>query len=346
MKTKVILIIILITILVLVLLSSRNCEKWSQTLSAPDSPTGACYSTMEQCNTGCTGWRFINGTCASGSSCKPDEPCYGTQEGCMGNNVVGYRCSENCTQGAVCGPGDDWNNCFGSRENCLASCTGYVCSTSASGCTASAKCTSTSIGTTCWTKCPDTCVGYRYLNNQCIAGAKCTAGEVGCYPTEALCKSSPSSVSYKSIGSRCFISGYNCEKPIQVGSPVKYTLPFVAPSSSTGGIYSQTDKDVVTVYGTVVKITNDTASIMPDVITTTGPTMGTKLAENGMPGNTYYWGRNTWFTKNRMTPEDTKRWYGTYGNSTFTLPTDPQLAPLANAPLSALTLANIPDVLL
>jgi len=297
---------------------------------------------MEQCNTGCTGWRFNNGKCESGSSCKPGENCYGTQEGCMGNNVVGYRCSDNCAQGPVCGPGDSWDTCHGSLQNCLDSCTGYVCSTSASGCTASAKCTSTSIGTTCWTKCPDTCVGYRYVNNQCTAGAKCIAGETGCYPTEALCKSSPSSISYKSLGSRCFTSGYNCGSPgvpiPGVGSPVKYT--FTPTPSSTSVLRVKVAGDTLTVYGTVVDIDNTakTVKIIPDVIQSNGPSSA------DLPGSTYYWGRNTWYTKNQAVAY-VSQYFGTYG-SPSTLPTDPQLAPLANAPLSALTLANIPDVLL
>jgi len=115
-----VLIILLFLFFLLLLLSSSNCEKWTQTLTSPSSDT--CNSSIKTCN---NAWHFSNNTCTSGSPCDPaDVNCYSTQEGCMGNNVNGYRCSDNCAQGAVCGSktGDSWNTCHGSRENCLDSC--------------------------------------------------------------------------------------------------------------------------------------------------------------------------------------------------------------------------------
>ena len=114
MKTKRILIIILITILVLVLISSGKCEKWTQPLSTTSPET--CYNTLALCNSTSGGWRFgVSNTlciggfpcCHTGPSCLPREDCYSTPEGCVGNNLKGYRCTENCQQGVVCGTGDN-----------------------------------------------------------------------------------------------------------------------------------------------------------------------------------------------------------------------------------------------
>ena len=325
--------------MVLVLISSGKCEKWTQPLSTTSPET--CYDTLTLCNAGCTGWRFTSGICASGPSCLPGEDCYSTQEGCMGNNLKGYRCAENCREGAVCGPGDNWNTCHSSQQNCLDSCTGYICSTSASGCTTGAKCTSGGIGITCWTNCPSSmCVGYRYINGVCTTGAKCSSTESNCFSTEDACKDS--NIRYKSLGSRCFNSGYNCSAPIGVGSPVKYT--FYPNPIDTSGLLVIQSSDNLTVYGTIVSIdyNANTAKIMPDVIQSNGPSSAV------LPGGTYYWGRNTWYAKTRDS-YFIPRYFGTYGTpsiSNSVLPTDSQLTKLANAPLNELTLSNIPDVLL